>query len=397
MTALSGLKVLDLSRFIAGPHCAMMLADFGADVVKIERINGGDDTRAIPPFEGKTSVYFSIFNRNKRSVALNLRHGRGQELLRQLVAEADVLIENFRPGTMEAMGCGWEELHQINPRLVMARISGYGRKDVRANAPCFDVVAQAASGLMELTGEPDGKPMVSGTYVTDYTTAIYSAFGIMTALHARHKSGVGQLVDTSLIGSGLSLLMTSIADFGLNGTPFSRHGNRDRYTSPSGTYSCADGRWVQLIGGNSDHFPRLTSMLKRPDLLTDPMSATAEARRQNADALDTIIAEWCAARDSDTVIAAAEAAALPARKVANGADLLSNQSLWASNYLVNVAGRDGARDMPMQGFPVQLGEGTLGSIRPAPRLGEHTYEVLEGWLALSPEAIDIEREAGVVN
>src|SRR5437016_11825166 len=156
--ALAGLKILDLSRFIAGPQCGMMVADLGADVTKVERTRGGDDTRALAPMVEDESLYFMVFNRNKRSLTLNFRDARGQELLRKMIARADVLIENFRPGTMEQMGCDWETLHRLNPRLIMARISGYGQSGRLASEPCFDAIAQASTGLMDMTGQPDGPP-----------------------------------------------------------------------------------------------------------------------------------------------------------------------------------------------------------------------------------------------
>nr|MDA8248929.1 CoA transferase [Rhodospirillales bacterium] len=198
---LSGLKVLDLSRYIAGPHCATVLGDLGADVVKVERPGLGDDTRFFPPDIGGESVYFLMFNRSKRGITLDFRNPQAQALLRRLAGQADVLIENFRPGTMERMGCGWDELHAVNPRLIMARISGYGQTTSLASQPCFDGIAQATSGLMDLTGAPDGAPMLAGTFVVDYSTALYACVGILAALAQRHGTGKGQMVDVSLMGS----------------------------------------------------------------------------------------------------------------------------------------------------------------------------------------------------
>ncbi|TIP52102.1 MAG: CoA transferase, partial [Mesorhizobium sp.] len=197
---LDGLKVLDLSRFIAGPYCAMVLGDLGADVAKIERLQGGDDVRALSPKINGESVYFFVFNRNKRSLTLDFRDPESQGLLRRLIAQADVLVENFRPGTMEKMGLGWDEVRKINPRIVMARISGFGQTGARAGEPCFDAIAQALSGLMSLTGEADGPPTIAGTFVVDYATALYSAIGILAAIQERHRTNLGKLVDVSLVG-----------------------------------------------------------------------------------------------------------------------------------------------------------------------------------------------------
>jgi crotonobetainyl-CoA:carnitine CoA-transferase CaiB-like acyl-CoA transferase len=283
--ALAGLKVLDLSRFIAGPHCAMILGDLGASVVKVERVQGGDEVRALQPQVGGDSLYFQVFNRNKRSLTLNFRDPGAQDLLRRLIDQADVLIENFRPGTMEKMGLGWPEVHALNPRLVMARISGFGQQGPRSGEPCFDAIAQASSGLMSLTGSPKGPPMVAGTFLVDYSTALYATIGVLSALQHRNASGEGQLVDLSLLGSGISLLLTAIPEQAALGRTMSRVGNRDRYSAPAQTFKTRDGRWVYLLAGNDAHFPRLCKIMQRADLLADQRFATIPARMANVDAI----------------------------------------------------------------------------------------------------------------
>ena len=250
MRPLSGLKVLDLSRYIAGPHCGTVLGDLGADVVKVERPKRGDDTRVYAPLIAGESIYFLMFNRNKRGITLDFRNPDAQALLRRLASRADVLIENFRPGTMERMGCGWNELHSANSRLIMARISGYGQTTSLANQPCFDAIAQATTGLMDLTGSPDGSPMVAGTFLVDYSAGLYSCVGILAALEQRHATGEGQMVDVSLMGSATSLLVTAIPEYVLKGTQPTRIGNRDRYRSPANTFQAKDGPWILVLAGN---------------------------------------------------------------------------------------------------------------------------------------------------
>lgn len=274
MTSLDGLRVLDLSRFIAGPYCAMMLGDMGAEVVKIEPPGDGEYARrALPAVEGQ-SLYTFIVNRNKKSLAIDLRHPEGLATLKALIAKADVLVENFRPGTMEQMGLGWEAVHALNPRLVMARISGFGQDGPLAQKQCFDGVAQAMSGLMDMTGQPDGPPTMIGSFMCDYTTGMYAALGILAALNARHATGVGQLVDVSLLESALSMLMTAIPQHKLFGQTMTRVGSRDRYVAPSNTFQAGDGRYVLMVGGDDNMFPRVLRAMKRPALIEDPRFAT---------------------------------------------------------------------------------------------------------------------------
>ena len=220
----------------------MMLADMGAEVVKVEPPGEGEYARRALPQVAGTSLYTFIVNRNKKSLALDLRDPAAQADLRDLIGQADVLVENFRPGTMEKMGLGWEQVQALNPRLVMARISGFGQDGPLAHKQCFDGVAQAMSGLMELTGPADGPPTMIGSFMCDYTTGMYAALGVLAALNARHATGRGQLVDVSLLESATSMLMTAIPEYALSGTQMTRRGSRDRYVAPSNTFEAGDGR-----------------------------------------------------------------------------------------------------------------------------------------------------------
>ena len=393
--ALAGLKVLDLSRFIAGPHCAMMLADLGAEVTKVERPRGGDDARAFAPIGENESLYFMVFNRNKQSVTLNFRDARGQELLRKLIARADVLIENFRPGTMEQMGCGWETLHELNPRLIMARISGYGQSGPLAAEPCFDALAQATTGLMEMTGQPEGPPTVCGTYVVDYCTALYATIGILGALTRRQQIGEGQLVDVSLMGCAVSLLMTAIPEQILFGRTTTRMGNRDRYSAPAQTFKTRDGAWVYLLAGGDAHFPRLVGVMERPDLLEDPRFATNKARMNNIAAIEAIVGAWVAEHDCDETIARMRAAELPCAKVASIADVVANPYMREAAHITSVA-HPKAGEIPMQGLPIRLSESPATIRSAAPVLGADTAAVLNHWLGLGDAEIAELRSQGVV-
>lgn len=380
--ALEGLKVLDLSRFIAGPHCGMILGDLGAEVIKVERTKGGDDVRALHPQVAGESLYYLVFNRNKESLTLDFRNPESQALLRDLILKADVVLENFRPGTMEKMGLGWEDVHALNPRLIMARISGFGQKGSRSTEPCFDAIAQANSGLMSITGDPEGPPMITGTFVVDYTTSLYATVGILSALEQRHKSGQGQLVDVSLVGSAMSLLLTAVPEQALLNKTMTRVGNRDRYSAPAQTFKDKNGDWVYLIAGNDAHFPRLVGVLDRPDILTDPRFSSIAARLKNVKAIEAIVAEFVAQRTADEIVELMRVAEVPCSKVATIADIVNDDNVAEEGHIVDVS-HPSIEGLRMQASPIRLSE-TPTSIRThPPRLGEHSDVVLKRWLSLT--------------
>lgn len=376
--ALDGIKVLDLSRFIAGPFCGMQLADLGADVVKVESKGSGEETRQnLPQLHGE-SLYFMTFNRNKRSVELDFRDPADQETLRKLIEKADVLIENFRPGTMEKMGCGWDTLRELNPRLVMVRISGFGQTGPLSQRPCFDAIAQAMSGLMSLNGQPDGPPTMAGTFVVDYASGLYATIGTLAALNVRSQTGHGQLVEATLLESAVSLLMSAIPAQAQLGEVMERSGNIDRYTAPVNSYQSADGAWVYLHAGTDALFPRLVAAMEQPTLLTDERFLTVQARLANATAIDERVAAWVAKHTAAEVVAAMDRASVPCAKVARIDEVVTNPQLLARNQIVEiehpVAGR-----YSTHGVTVSL-SATPGEIRRAPPiLGAHTEEVLREW------------------
>ena len=394
-SSLSGIKVLDLSRFIAGPHCAMLLGDLGADVVKVERTRAGDDTRSLGPYIAGESIYFMMFNRNKRSLTLNFRNPEAQDLLRRLVLEADVLVENFRPGTMEKMGCGWEDLRKINPRLVMARLSGFGQENSLAAEPCFDGIAQAITGFMDLTGDPKGGPMMAGTFLVDYATALHATIGILAALNHRNNSGEGQVVDVSLIGGATSMLMTAIPEYLVNGQRMTRAGNRDRYAAPANTFKAKDGVWLHMVAGNNAHFPRFARMIGKPELLDDPRFSTLEQRMENVDAIEAIAAEWIGARNAEEVLAALRVAELPSARIRTIEEVANDPYMREAGHIVDVV-HPKAGVVPMQGPPVGLGSTPTAVRRPPPVLGEHVSEVLHDWLSLDDAEIDRLKAATII-
>jgi len=392
---LQGIKVLDLTRFIAGPHCGMILGDMGADVVKVEKKDSGDDSRHFPPFQGGESLYGMALNRNKRSITLNFRDARAQELLREMVGHADILLENFRPGTMEQMGCGWEELSAINPRLIMTRLSGFGQDGPYALRPGFDGIAQAMSGLMGLTGSPDGPPYLAGTFYIDYMTAMYGATATLGALNARHLTGKGQMVDVSLLDSAVSLLTTAIPTQINKGETLNRTGNRDRYSSPANVFKTASGDFVLLLSGTNSLFRRLAEAIGKPELAADQRFATVDVRLQNAGAIEEILQEWMDTRETDAILSIIGDAGVPCTKVATIDEVVENPQLRHRNQIVDidhpVAGR-----VSMAGVTMKLSDTPLEIRRPPPTLGQHTTEILSDWLLLSAMDIEALIEANVI-
>ncbi len=391
--ALEGLRVLDLSRFISGPYCAMMLGDMGAEVVKIEKPGSGELVRKYEPSLGGNSLYSMVFNRNKKSLSIDLREPAGQQLLRDLVKEADVLIENFRPGTMEKMGCGWDDLSAINPGLIMARISGFGQDGPYADRPCFDVISQAMSGLMDLTGEPDGPPTVIGTYVSDYITANYATIGILGALRARERSGEGQVVDVALLDCAVSMLLTAIPERKLLGTRMTRRGNRDRYGPPTASYRTADGHWVYITAGTM--FPRFAKAIGRPDLLEDPRYATFAARIEHTAEVEKIAADWIGRRSTQEVLETLEAADLPCAKIADIDDVINNPQLRHREQIIEVD-HPGVGNVPMQGVTIRLSKTPLTVRSSLPDIGQHSREILASWLNYDQDEVDALLGKGII-
>jgi CoA:oxalate CoA-transferase len=393
--ALDGIKVLDLSRFIAGPLCGMVLGDMGADVVKVERREKGEDARAVGPFVDGESLYTLTYNRNKRGLTLDYRNPDAQDLLRDLVAKADIVIENFRAGTMEKMGCGWDVVHALNPRTIMVRISGFGQDGPFAERPCFDVITQAMSGLMEMTGEVDGPPVPSGTFLVDQVTGLYAAIGTLGALNARERTGEGQVVETALLDSATTLLLTAIPEKILLGRESSRQGARDRYSSPANNYRCQDGRFVHLVAGNAALFPRLVALMQRPELLSDPRFVSHASRMEHAAEIEAIVGQWVAQHDSDELVAMLARADVPCSKIATVGELIDNPQIAHRNQIINVEhSKIGA--FPMANSPVRMSSTKPDAFKAAPSIGEDNYDVLQDWLGYSRDRIDALLETKII-
>ncbi len=393
--SLAGVRVLDLSRYIAGPFCGQLMGDLGADVVKVERIDGGEEGRRVGETVAGDSLFFLSANRNKRGMALDFRDEAGQKLLARLAAKTDILIENFRPGTLERMGLDWETLSTINPGLILVRITGFGQDGPLSQHPCFDGAAQAASGVMTMTGAHDGPPTMSGVFVCDYTTALYATIAALAALRAREATGRGQVVEATLMDSGLALLTTAIPEYLLNGAEPPRLGNRDRYLSPSHCFRSRDGVWIYVVAGNDAHFPRFAAAMGMPELVEDARFANFVARNANVSTLEKIIDDWAVAFDGEAILAKLHAAEVPCERVATIADVVSNPQVIHRRQIVDVP-HPVLGHVPFQATALRMSETPPTISRGAPGLGEHSADVLREWLGLDQAEIGGLQADGVI-
>ena len=376
MDALAGLKVLELGQLIAGPFAGKTLADFGADVIKIEPVEGGDPLRSWRLLREGTSVWWEVQSRNKRSVALDLRAASGQAAVRALAAEADVLIENFKPGTLEGWGLGWEALHAANPRLVMLRVSGYGQSGPYRDKPGFGVLGEAMGGLRHLTGEPGRVPVRCGVSIGDTLAALHGVIGVLLALrHREVNGGQGQVVDVALYESVFNVMESLLPEYDAFGAVRGAAGSALPGIAPSNAYACRDG--FALVAGNGDSiFRRLMSTIGRDDLAADPALADNTGRVRRVDEIDAAIGAWTAARTVAEVLAALDAASVPAGRIYTAADIAHDPHYAARGMLQPVAMDDGST-LVVPGIVPKLSR-TPGALRRrAPGLGEHTAEVLD--------------------
>jgi len=369
---LDGLRVLDLSRVLAGPLCTQILGDLGADVVKVERPEGGDDTRGWgPPFVQRDSAYFLSLNRNKRSVALDLSTAEGTRAIAKLAARSDVLLENFRPGLMESFGLGREALMQRDPSLVWCSFTAYSDAEM-ASKPSYDVIVQAISGLMSITGEPDGPPMKTGVAILDVVAGLYAAIGILAALQERSRTGRGRVVDVSLLDASLAAMVNQAANHLLGGIVPGRLGNAHPNIVPYQVFRGADREFV-LAAGNDRFFQRTCEIIGLPELATDPRFGTNEERVEHRDELVPILAGAFETREADVWMGLLETAGVPCAPIRSMDEVFSAPEGAA---LVEEVPDPVRGLLRLVASPLRF-DGERGSTRiPPPRLGEHTDEIL---------------------
>ena len=376
--ALDGLIVLDLTNFLSGPYCTMLLGDLGADVIKVERPDGGDDARRMPPFVDGRSQPFAVWNRNKRSITADLKQPEDIELVRQLALRADVLVENFRPGTLARLGLGWEALSAANPRLIWCAISGFGQTGPWADHGGLDMMAQGMSGLMAGNGPPEGEPYRLPIAITDVTAGMFSALSVMAALQAREKTGQGQRIDQSLFEAGVALGVYEAAHVFAHGTRPSRLGQLHRGSAPYRVFQTADG-YITLGASKEKFWQALCGIIGRPELAADPRFKTNADRVANNAALITILQDILATRGSAEWLAALGKAGIPSEQVLSYDEALAHPQGQARG-LVSVFEDPERGAIQHLASPLRL-EGTPARItRRTPDLGEHNAEI-RAWLA----------------
>jgi len=391
---LQGLRVLELGQLIAGPFCGRVLADFGADVLKVEPPAGGDPLRTWRVVKDGTSIWWEAQSRNKRSVAIDLRRSEGQALARELIGQSDVVIENFRPGQLEQWGLDYAQLSQTHPGLIMLRISGYGQDGPYRDRPGFGVIGEAMGGLRYLTAEPGRIPVRVGVSIGDSLAALHGVIGILMAL--RHKElhgGRGQLVDVALYEAVFNMTESLLPEFSVEGLVREPSGSTLPGIAPTNAYRCADG--LVLIAGNGDGiFRRLMRAIGREDLALAPSLQSNAGRVREVAMIDAAIGQWTADRTVEQALTALHAAAVPAGRIYSAADIAADPHYQARDMLLRAHAREGY-PLTQTGIVPKLAH-TPGALRhAAPRLGEHTGEVL-GALGLSASQIAALREAGVV-
>jgi formyl-CoA transferase/CoA:oxalate CoA-transferase len=398
MLPLDDLLVFDLSRVLSGPYCSMYLGDFGARVVKLEHPRGGDDTRGFgPPFLGGESTYFMSINRNKESIAVDLKDPRGRQLAADLAARADVLLENFRPGTLDKLGLDYPTLRERNPRLIYCSVSGYGHSGHPewVEKPGYDLVVQGMGGAASLTGEPDGPPLKFGLSIADLAAGLYAFSGILVALHARHRTGRGQHVDISMLDGQISLLTFQAGSFFATGNVPSRRGNRHPSIVPYETFRASDG-WVNIACGNDSLFRALCSAVPELAALADDSRFRSNAERvAHREALTAILDPLVASRPVAHWVELCERAGIPTGPILDVGQALSHPQVAARDMVVPLR-HPSAGEVRVTGVPVKLSE-TPGSVRhPAPLLGQHTRPALKDLLGLDDARLAELADAGVI-
>jgi formyl-CoA transferase len=394
-TPLEGIRVLEMGQLIAGPFAGKMLAEFGADVIKIEPPGTGDPLRKWRLLHEDTSVWWAVQSRNKKSVTLNLRSPEGQMIARSLIERCDVLIENFRPGTLESWGLGWDELQRINPGLIMLRVSGYGQTGPYRDRPGFGVIAEAMGGLRHLTGEPDRPPVRVGISLGDSLSALHGVIGILLALrHREQHGGKGQVVDVALYESVFNMMESLLPEYSAFGVVREPAGSSLPGIAPSNAYACRDGKYALIAGNGDSIFRRLMDLVERPDLGEDPSLAQNDGRVKRVQALDAAIGAWTATRTLDEVLAALNEARIPAGRIYDVADIAADPHYRAREMIVNAQLPDGT-PIQVPGVVPKLSETPGAIVHAAPALGEHTDEIL-GELGIDAATRDAWRARGVV-
>lgn len=392
---LENVRVLDLSRVLAGPYCGMMLGDLGADVIKVERPGLGDDTRQWgPPFAAGESAYYLCCNRNKRGITANLKSPRGRELVAELAMHSDVLLENFLPGTLDGWGLGYAELSRRNPRLVFCSITGFGQTGPLKDEPGYDIMIQAKAGVMSITGEPDWPPMKVGVAISDITSGLFAANAILAALFARERTGRGDRIDIALFDSTIAWLANVGENYLVSGEVPRRRGTAHPNIVPYQAFSAADESLIIAVG-NDSQYVRFCDVLGHPEWGTDPRFVTNALRVQNREILLPLIADVIAGQCAAEWLQRLNGAEIPCGPVNTIDRVFSEPQTLERDMLIEVQ-HPKIGPLRLAGSPLKFDSLTEPPKRPPPLLGEHTREVLQEVLGMSAEEIDALQSGGVV-
>ncbi len=391
---LTGFRVLELCSTIAGPACARLMADFGAEVIKVEPLEG-DSVRNLGYHDGGISLYAASILRNKKSVAIDIKTPRGAELVRALADKCDVLVENFRPGTLERLGLDYASLRQTNPGLVMVRISGYGQTGPYRGKAGYGAICEAMGGVRHLTGDPDRPPARVGLATTDYLTAVYAAYGAALALLRRTRTGIGQVIDAALYESAFSMMESIVPAYDRLKVVPTRTGSRLQSTAPNNLYATRDGSYVLITANNDKVFGRLAEAMAAPHLADDPRFATVRARARNIDAIDAEVAGWARERDSHDIQRQLDAAGVPVSLVYTIADIFADPHYRARDMLAALP-HPALGPLTLTGVVPKLSESPGRIVHVGPEIGADTAEVLGALLGIGAEELDALRAASIV-
>lgn len=393
--ALTGVRVLDLSRVLAGPFCTMLLGDMGADIIKVEEPGKGDDTRGYPPFLNGYSAYFTNLNRNKKSVTLDLKNPEAKKALLELVKVSDVVLENYKPGTMEKLGLSYETMKEVNPGIVYASISGFGQYGPYRDRPGYDIIGQAMGGLMSVSGWPDSPPTRTGTAMGDILAGLNCCIGILAALKSRDRTGLGQQVDVSLVDSVVSSMETIIQLYLVEGRVPGRIGNRYEFIYPYDSFAAADG-WVVIGVGGDEVWKRFCTAIGRTDLLADDSLAKNKDRVANNERLKALVTEWTAGRKVEDIVELLLAHSVPCAPIYTIDKIVNDPHIAVAREMIVDMEHPLGGMMKVINTPIKLSE-TKPAIRStAPHLGQHTEEVLTEVLGMSREAFEEIKKTGAL-
>lgn len=391
---LDGIKVLDLTRVLAGPYATMLLGDLGAEVIKIEQPGIGDESRNFGPFKNGFSLYFMSVNRGKRSVTLNLKTERGQAIFKRLLAHTDIVVENFRPGTMERLGLDYDTLKAEHPSLIYAACSGFGQTGPYAQQGAYDMIIQGMGGIISITGEPEGPPVRVGTSISDITAALFTTIGVLSALHHRNQTGKGQFVDVAMLDSLVAVLENAVVRYFATGEAPKPLGARHPAITPFEAFASADGHVIIALG-NDTLWAKFCAQVNRQDLISDERFRTNADRTENHAELFPILSDIMSKRTTDAWIEALGEIGVPCGPINAMDKVVSHPQVQAREMITRVAHQiTGTVEVP--GVPIKLSE-TPGNVdAPAPSLGEHTTEVLTDVLKMSPDAVAKLKQDGVI-